>query len=161
VNRAIHAYLADIGRRGGRKSRRALDPETARAMVRVREARRAYRRFHAECFGSFEPAYRVGPSDVAWVAAQLRRHGGREARDVAQKLTPMTDAPAVLEHQRALERFSAWEAQHPRAPTPEAAVGGIGYLYDLLPVEARRRPVDTRGVQALHRALSVLTAGQE
>ena len=36
----VKAYLAEIGRRGGRKSRRALDPETARAMVRVREARR-------------------------------------------------------------------------------------------------------------------------
>jgi len=48
-------------------------------MVRVREARRVYRRFHAECFWSYDPAYRIGPSDVAWVAEQLRRHGGRDA----------------------------------------------------------------------------------
>jgi hypothetical protein len=86
MDRTVQAYLADIGRRGGRKSRRALDPETARAMVRVREARRAYRRFHAECFWSFDPAYVVGQSDVAWVAAQLRKHGGRDAWDVARKL---------------------------------------------------------------------------
>ena len=79
-------YLAEIGRRGGSKSRRTLDPETARRMVRVREARRAYRRFHAACFWSYDPAYRVGPSDVAWVAEQLRRHGGRDAWDAASKL---------------------------------------------------------------------------
>ena len=88
VERNVRAYLADIGRRGGRKSRRALDSETARAMVRVREARRAYRRFHAECFWSFDPAYVVGLSDVAWVVEQLRKHGGREAWEAARKLCP-------------------------------------------------------------------------
>jgi hypothetical protein len=36
-------YLAEIGRRGGIRSRRVLDPETARHMVRIREARRAAR----------------------------------------------------------------------------------------------------------------------
>jgi CRISPR/Cas system-associated protein Csm6 len=82
----VRDYLAEIGRRGGSKSRRTLDPETARRMVRVREARRAYRRFHAACFWSYDPAYRVGPSDVAWVAEQLRRHGGRDAWDAASKL---------------------------------------------------------------------------
>ncbi|GEM_PF-962812 len=34
-------YLAEIGRRGGTKSRRILDPATARRMVAIREARRA------------------------------------------------------------------------------------------------------------------------
>jgi hypothetical protein len=86
--RDIREYLAEIGRRGGRKSRRALDPETARAMVRLREARRAYRRFHAQCFWSFDPEYRVGPRDITWVAQQLRRHGGREAWRVAGLLCP-------------------------------------------------------------------------
>lgn len=57
-------------------------------MVRVREARRAYRRFHTECFWSFDPDYLVGPSDVAWVATQLRRHGGRDAWNLARKLCP-------------------------------------------------------------------------
>ena len=82
----VRAYLAEIGRRGGRKSRRVLDSETARAMVRVREARRAYRRLHAECFWSFDPDYRIGPSDVAWVAEQLRKHGGRDAWEAAGRL---------------------------------------------------------------------------
>ena len=86
MERKVISYLSEIGRRGGRKSRRALDPETARAMVRVREARREYRRFHARCFWSFDPAYRIGPADVPWVAEQLRKHGGRDAWDAARKL---------------------------------------------------------------------------
>jgi hypothetical protein len=86
MEQTVKAYLAEIGRRGGRKSRRVLDPDTARAMVRVREARRMYLRFHAECFWSFDPDYCIGSSDVAWVAEQLRRHGGRDAWEAAVKL---------------------------------------------------------------------------
>jgi len=86
MERNVQAYLAKIGRRGGRKSRRVLDTETARAMVRVREARRLYRRFHTECFWSFDPEFKIGLSDVHWVATQLRRHGGREAWQAAVKL---------------------------------------------------------------------------
>ena len=37
-------YFAEIGRRGGIRSRRVLNPETARRMVRIREARRLARR---------------------------------------------------------------------------------------------------------------------
>ena len=86
MKESVRAYLADIGRRGGSKSRRALDSETARAMVRVREARRAYRRFHPDCFWSFDPEYLVKASDLQWVAEQLRKHGGREAWEAAGKL---------------------------------------------------------------------------
>ena len=86
MERKVRAYLAEIGRRGGKKSRRALPPDTARNMVRVREARRVYRRFHAECFWSFDPDYRIGPSDIAWVAEQLCKHGGRDAWEIASRL---------------------------------------------------------------------------
>ncbi len=55
-------------------------------MVRVREARRAYRNFYAQCFWSFDPAYVIGSTDVAWVADQLQKHGGRAAWEVATKL---------------------------------------------------------------------------
>lgn len=84
----VNEYLAEIGRRGGRKSRRELDSETARGMVRVREARRAYRRFHARCFWSYDPEYVIRAADVPWVADRLRRHGGREAWEIARKLCP-------------------------------------------------------------------------
>ena len=86
MQRTVRAYLAEIGRRGGKKSRRFLKSDTARDMVRVREARRAYRRFHTECFWSFDPDYLIGPSDITWVAEYLRKHGGRDAWEVASRL---------------------------------------------------------------------------
>lgn len=82
----IRRYLAEIGAKGGRKSRRTLDPETARAMVRVREARRAFRRFRAMCFWSYRADLEIGADDVPWVAEQLRKHGNREAWETAAKL---------------------------------------------------------------------------
>jgi hypothetical protein len=86
MNHEVRKYLSTIGQRGGQKSRRLLDAETARGMVRVREARRAYRRFHASCFWSFDPAYVVTLDDVPWVAAELRKHGGRAAWEAANRL---------------------------------------------------------------------------
>jgi len=83
---AVRKYMAKIGRRGGHASKRVLSPDAARAMVRVREARRAYRRFHAQCFWSYDPNFNVSAVDVPWVAEQLRRHGGRAAWDIAAKL---------------------------------------------------------------------------
>ena len=79
MNAETRKYLAEIGRKGGAKSRRALSPDQARAMVLVREARRAYRMFHAQCFWSYAPGLTIGPGDVAWVAEQLMKHGGRRA----------------------------------------------------------------------------------
>ena len=42
--RNVNRYLAEIGRRGGIKSRRVLEPATARRMVQIREARRVAKR---------------------------------------------------------------------------------------------------------------------
>lgn len=83
---SIRRYLAEIGSRGGRKSRRTLDPETARTMVRVREARRAFRRFRTTCFWSCRPDLVITAADVPWVAEQLKKHGNREAWDMGVKL---------------------------------------------------------------------------
>ncbi len=82
----IKEYLARIGAKGGRRSRRTLDPDTAREMVRIREARRAFRRFHALCFWSYRPDLEIGRDDIAWVAEQLMKHGNREAWQVGVKL---------------------------------------------------------------------------
>lgn len=76
----------EAGRLGGRKSRRALSSEDARRMVRVRDARRAYRDFYSTCFWSFDPALVITVERVPWVAAQLRRNGGMDAWRVAAKL---------------------------------------------------------------------------
>jgi hypothetical protein len=82
----VRSYLAEIGRRGGRKSRRKLDAQAARDMVRVREARRAFREFYATCFWSIDPDYRITAKDVAWVAEQLKRNGGRRGWMAGAKL---------------------------------------------------------------------------
>jgi hypothetical protein len=83
---SLRRYLAEIGSRGGRKSRRTLDSETARKMVHVREARRAFRRFRATCFWSYRPDLVITAEDVPWVAEQLMKHGNREAWRAGVKL---------------------------------------------------------------------------
>lgn len=59
TDQAVRAYLARIGSKGGKKSRRTLTPEQSRAMLQIREFRRACRRIdqlpdplaRAEAFG--------------------------------------------------------------------------------------------------------------
>jgi hypothetical protein len=82
----VRSYLQQIGRRGGLKSRRSLDAGTARDMVRVREARRAFRRFRTTCFWSYRPDLAIGLTEVPWIAEQLRKHGNREAWRMAERL---------------------------------------------------------------------------
>ena len=82
----VAKYLARIGARGGRKSRRTLDPDTARSMVKVREARRAFHRFRSICFWSCRPDLTIRAGDVPWVAEQLMKHGNRDAWRTGAKL---------------------------------------------------------------------------
>ena len=86
VNPTISRYMAEIGRAGGRKSRRRLDREQARKMVRIREARRAYREFHETCFWSGPRDLEITDVDIPWVIVQLRRHGGRSGWERAERL---------------------------------------------------------------------------
>jgi hypothetical protein len=76
---SVRKYLAKIGSRGGSVSKRVLTPRDVRAMVQVREARRAYRDFHAQCFWSYAPTLKITAADIPWVAEQLMKQGGREA----------------------------------------------------------------------------------
>ena len=79
MTESVRQFLARIGRKGGQASRRALDPEIARRMVRLREARRAFKKFRTQCFWFVAPDFQVGFEDIPWVAEQLMKHGGREA----------------------------------------------------------------------------------
>lgn len=83
---SVRKYLAKIGSVGGRKSRRVLDPAVARDMVRVREARKAFARFHAICFSSSRPDLTIHAADVEWVAGQLMKSGNSDAWRAGAKL---------------------------------------------------------------------------
>lgn len=79
------------------------------------------------------------------------------ARAVTERAYPELTADLLRARSEQLERFARWEQAHAEYPaTPSAAVAAIGTLYDLLPPNARVRPVDPRGVQAMHAALSRL-----
>ena len=80
------AYLSRIGRKGGLRSRRQLSPEQARDMVRVREARRAFRAFHTQCFWYLRPDLVATLDDVPEIVRGLRRHGGRKGFLTAARL---------------------------------------------------------------------------
>ena len=86
MDSVVKQYMAEIGRRGGTKSRRSLDSETAQNMVRIREARRAFRHFHARCFSSCDPGYRITLEDIPWVAEQLMKFGGRKGWELGARL---------------------------------------------------------------------------
>ena len=58
----------------------------ARDMVRVREARRAFREFHAQCFWYLRPDLQVSLDDVPEIVRGLRRNGGRRGFLVAARL---------------------------------------------------------------------------
>lgn len=84
----VRKYLAEIGRLGGQKSRRRLASKTAKNMVRLREARRAFKEFFASCFWSYDPNYVITLNDLPWVAEQLMKNGGRKAWQKGSKLCP-------------------------------------------------------------------------
>lgn len=94
---SLREYLAEIGRRGGIKSRRVLEPETARRMVAIREARRAVRRLD-HC----APPPRLGgtPADTTTAAqviqdALLRRLPPGEKLAQVARLSRMVDLLSI------------------------------------------------------------------
>ena len=86
MNEQLITYFSKIGKKGGQNSKRQLRSDTARNMVRVREARRAFKRFYANCFWSYKPNTVIQFKDVSWVAEQLMKHGNREAWKIGSKL---------------------------------------------------------------------------
>lgn len=55
-------------------------------MTRVRDARRAFHKFHAACFWSSPADYVVTSQDVPWVARRLMTFGGREGWRLGARL---------------------------------------------------------------------------
>ncbi len=83
-------YLAAIGSRGGKKSRRGLTPEQARRMVAVREARKAYHEYRSQCFWSYRSDARIRWEDVSWVVEGLMTEGNRQAFETARRIKRLT-----------------------------------------------------------------------
>ena len=83
---SVSEYLASIGRKGGTKSRRHLSTEEARNMVRVREARRAFRRYYAQCFWYLREDMEITLADVPEIVRGLRTNGGRQGYLLAARL---------------------------------------------------------------------------
>ncbi|MFC1498877.1 hypothetical protein ACFLS1_10475 [Verrucomicrobiota bacterium] len=86
VPKTISEYFADIGSKGGSVSRRVLMSEDARNMVRVREARRAYRKYHTQCFWYMPADAKIKLSDVPEIVRGLKKNGGRRGFLLAAKL---------------------------------------------------------------------------
>ena len=88
MDESVREYLATIGKKGGRKSKRNLSSLQAHEMLRVREAKRAFKKFHSSCFWSFKKDLKIKSSDIKWVAEQLKKHGNKEAWIKARTLCP-------------------------------------------------------------------------
>jgi hypothetical protein len=100
---AVRAYLAEIGRRGGTKSRRHLSSEHARDMVRVREVRRIFHLhkliedYRDQCLWFLRPDYLPKTTkevlDVLdWIERYGDRAGFERAGEIRSWLSPHTKA---------------------------------------------------------------------
>jgi hypothetical protein len=87
----VRRYFAKIGRKGGKNSKRTLTVGQAKAMVAVREARRAFKRYKSSCFWSFNSELKITTKDIRWIAEQLIKNGNREAWFLGAKLIKMTE----------------------------------------------------------------------
>lgn len=86
VPKTISDYFASIGRKGGSKSRRRLSSEQAKNMVRVREARKAYKKYHAQCFWYMSENAKITQSDIPEIVRGLKKNGGRRGFILAAAL---------------------------------------------------------------------------
>lgn len=94
---SVREYLAEIGRRGGIKSRRTLEPETARRMVAIREARRAAQRLdpsNALSRRAGTPADTTAAAQAVQDALQRRLSPAEKLAQVA-RLSRMVDQLSI------------------------------------------------------------------
>jgi len=82
----INSYLSEIGRKGGEKSRRILDSEDAKNMVRIREAKRAFKKYYAQCFWFMREDLEINLENISEIINGLRQNGGRQGFLLAAKL---------------------------------------------------------------------------
>ena len=66
------------------------------------------------------------------------------------------DKKRYLDHFAAVRKFNEWEKSHPLNMNAQDALTSIGALYDLMPSESKKRPVDVSGLRMMRKALSCL-----
>ncbi len=71
-------------------------------------------------------------------------------------MKPVNDKTRLSDRSAALRRFNKWEARHPIEMRVNDALAGVGTLYELMPIESRKRVVDPRGLCKMREALSHL-----
>ena len=86
IQKELSAYFSALGRKGGAKSRRVLSSDEARQMVRIREARRIFKRFYAQCFWYMRPDLNITRENIPVLVRGLRQNGGRQGFLLAAKL---------------------------------------------------------------------------
>jgi hypothetical protein len=60
------------------------------------------------------------------------------------------------DRQKALQSFSEWGKKHQLGLSPQTAVEGLDFLYNLLPEESRHRTIDPSGIMIMRQALAHL-----
>lgn len=90
-------------------------------------------------------------------------HGGGSIRMRKRRNMDSTRLKSLLAFRaKALARFEKWRAlEVPVSMSAEEAIAAVGFLYELLPFEARKREWDPTGVARMHAALSVMGGDHE
>ncbi|MFH1728419.1 MAG: hypothetical protein ABIA04_08375 [Pseudomonadota bacterium] len=86
MKKSVKEYLSQIGQKGGKKSKRKLSRMDAINMTRIREAKRAYKKYYSQCFWSYDPKLKITLKDVKWVGEQLLKNGGIKVWEIGNKL---------------------------------------------------------------------------
>ena len=77
---------AEINRCGGEQRKCAPSHEDAQEVVRIREARLAFRQYHAQCFWFMREDMQISATDIPEIAKGLRLHGGHRGMELAERL---------------------------------------------------------------------------
>lgn len=59
-------------------------------------------------------------------------------------------------HFAAIRKFNEWEKSHPLQLTAQEAFSCIGTIYELMPSESKKRPLDVSGIIKMRNALLYL-----
>ena len=76
---------------------------------------------------------------------------------MTERLYPELTRAALLAREGALEHFAEWEAAHPAALSPAAAIAAVAALFEMLPAASRRRDLDPAGVMRFHELMARVT----